>query len=109
MGKLFSIGMIKSSIISLPICCMPKHQNIFLFLIGLFSIYLVLSGNRALTFKRKMKGNLIDQLISGIMLLFSVVMVALGIYFQLNSLENGILFTFFGGFGLFMTIKDFAF
>lgn len=56
-----------------------------------------------------MKGNLIDQLISGIMLLFSVVMVALGIYFQLNSLENGILFTFFGGFGLFMTIKDFAF
>ena len=31
MGKLFSIGMIISSLISIPICWMPKHQNIFLF------------------------------------------------------------------------------
>ena len=109
MGKLFSIGMITSSLISLPICWMPKHQNIFLFLIGLFTIYLVISGNRALTFKRKMKANLTDQLISGSMLFFSVIMISLGIYCQLNSIENGILFTFFGGFGFYMTITDFIF
>ncbi|OAB29038.1 hypothetical protein SAMN05444395_102203 [Flavobacterium fryxellicola] len=109
MGKLFSIGMITSSLISLPICSIPKHQNVFLFLIGLFTIYLVLSGNRALTFKRKMKSDLIDQLISGTMLFFSLIMISLGIYCQFNSTENGILFTFFGGFGLFMTIKDFVF
>lgn len=57
MGKLFSIGMITSSLISLPICWMQKHQNIFLFLIGLFTIYLVISGNRALTFKHKIKAD----------------------------------------------------
>lgn len=50
-----------------------------------------------------------DKLISGSMLFFSVVMISIGLYCQLNAIENGILFTFFGGFGLYMTIKDFIF
>lgn len=109
MGKLFSIGMITSSLISIPICWMPNHQNIFLFLIGLFTIYLVISGNRALSFKSKSKADLLDKIISGTMLFFSVIMIAIGFYCQINSIANGILFTFFGGFGLFMTVKDFIF
>ncbi|MBQ0787561.1 MAG: hypothetical protein KBT69_08680, partial [Oceanihabitans sp.] len=44
MGKLFSIGMITSSFISIPITFMPNHENTFLCLIGLFTIYLVISG-----------------------------------------------------------------
>ncbi|CAD0008820.1 hypothetical protein [Flavobacterium chungangense] len=109
MGKLFSIGMLTSSIISLIICWIPNHQNIFLFLIGLFTIYLVVSGNRALTFKHKLKADLTDKVISGIMLLFSVIMILLGIYCQLNNITNGILFIFFGGFGFYMSYKDFIF
>ncbi|WP_264523563.1 hypothetical protein [Flavobacterium sp. N502536] len=109
MGNLFSIGMIISSLLSLPICWMPKHQNIFLFLIGLFTIYLVISGNRVLNFKHKTKADFYDKLISGSMLFFSVIMIAIGINCQLNSVQNGILFTFFGGFGLYMTVKDFIF
>ncbi|WP_348823322.1 hypothetical protein [Flavobacterium aestuarii] len=111
MGKLFSIGMITSSLLSLPICFMPKHQNLFLFLIGIFSIYLVISGNRALTFKLKSKiqAGLTDRLISGIMLFSSVIMILIGIYCVVNTIANGVLFAFFGGFGLFMTVKDFIF
>ncbi|CAA9199425.1 hypothetical protein [Flavobacterium collinsii] len=109
MGKLFSIGMFISTLISIPICWMPKHQNIFLFLIGLFTIYLVISGNRALNFKHKTKADFYDKLISGTMLFFSVIMISIGIYCQLNSVQNGILFTFFGGFGLYMTVKHFIF
>jgi uncharacterized membrane protein len=109
MGNLFSIGMVTSSLISIPICWMPNHQNIFLFLIGLFTIYLVISGNRALAFKRKLKADFIDKLISGSMLFFSVVMIGIGLYCQFKSIENGILFTFFGGFGFYMTVKDFIF
>lgn len=109
MGKLFSIGMITSSLISLLICWMPKHQNIFLFLIGLFTIYLVISGNRALSFKTKPKADLTDKIISGTMLFFSVIMISIGLYCQLSNITNGILFTFFGGFGLFMTVKDLIF
>ncbi|WP_281987489.1 hypothetical protein [Aquimarina aggregata] len=110
-GKLFSIGMITSSLISLPISLMPNHENIFLFLIGLFTIYLVVAGKRALLFKSKHKKQTdwIDKVISGSMLLFSVVMIAVGSYGVINVIENSVLFLFFGAFGLFTTVKDFRF
>jgi len=111
LGKLFSIGMFTSSIISLPIACMPNHKNIFLFLIGLFTIYLVLVGNRALTFKPtlKEKATLLDKTISGSMVLISIFMILLGIIGFFKRMDNNILYLFFGGFGLIMTIKDFIF
>ncbi len=109
MGKLFSIGMITSSLISMPISWMPNHENLFLFLIGLFTIYLVLAGNRSLTFKTKEKADWIDKMISGSMLLFSSIMVAIGIYGVMNNIPFSVLQLFFGGFGLLLTIKDFRF
>lgn len=109
MGKLFSIGMITSSLISVPISWMPNHQNLFLFLIGLFTIYLVLAGNRALTFKTKDKANWIDKIISGSMLLFSLIIILTGSYGILNNTSYNLLHLFFGGFGLFLTLKDFRF
>ncbi|MCG8750529.1 hypothetical protein G1L02_12580 [Tenacibaculum finnmarkense] len=109
MGKFFSIGMITSSLISIPISWMPNHENLFLFLIGLFTIYLVLAGNRALTFKTKDKADWIDKMISGSMLFFSLIMIIIGIYGVLNNISFSILYLFFGGFGLFLTIKDFRF
>lgn len=109
MGKLFSLGMITSSLISIPISWLPNHENLFLFLIGLFTIYLVLAGNRALTFKIKEKANWIDKMISGSMLLFSLIMIIVGIQGVLNNNSMSILYLFFGGFGLFLAIKDFIF
>jgi len=109
MGKLFSIGMITSSLISIPISWMPNHKNLFLFLIGLFTIYLVLAGNRALAFKTKEKANWIDKMISGSMFLFSLLMVIIGIYGLLNNISLSLLYLFFGGFGLLLSVKDFKF
>lgn len=109
MGELFSIGMIISSLISIPISWMPNHENLFLFLIGLFTIYLVLAGNRALTFKTKEKADWVDKMVSGSMLLFSSIMVIIGIYSVLNDISFSILYLFFGAFGLFLTVKDFIF
>ena len=109
MGKLFSIGMLVSSLISLPISCMPNHENVFLFLIGLFTIYLVLAGNRALTFKTKKEADKKDKLLSGAMVFFSAIMVLNGIYGLINNSSMSILFLFFGGFGLLMSIQDFRF
>ncbi|MBE0393761.1 hypothetical protein [Flavobacterium sp. PL002] len=109
LGKLFSVGMLTSSVLSLLICWIPKHHNLFLFLIGIFTIYLVVSGNRAIKFKSKNKADLFDKIISGTMLLLSLVMILIGIYCVLNNITNGILFVFFGSLGLFMTVKDFLF
>ena len=109
MGNLFSIGMITSSLISLPIAWMPKHENLFLFLIGIFTIYLVLTGNRALKLKKEKSAFPADVLISGGMILFSCIMIAMGTYRIINSLSNSILYLFFGGAALFLSIRDFRF
>lgn len=109
-GKTFSYSMFISSLVSLVIARMPGHENLFLFLIGVFTIYLVLAGNRALTFKGGIKSSAdtIDKTISGTMLGASVLMLLIGVY-QIVSHKGGnaVLFIFFGGFGLYMTLKDF--
>ena len=111
MGKLFSIGMIVSSLISMPIAWMPNHENLFLFLIGLFTIYLVVSGNQILTFKSKNKqvAEPIDKIISGSMLILSVFMILFGVYGLVKGNSAYSLFVFFGGFGLSLTLRDFIF
>ena len=108
-GKIFSIGMITSSLISLPICWLPKHENIFLFLIGIFTIYLVLSGNRVLLFKKKTQANFTDKLISGTLLIGAIAMVVLGSLYLSQQQNAGILFLFFGIISLIMAIRDFRF
>ena len=108
-GKVFSVAMIGSALISLVVASLPNHRNTFLFLIGVFTIYMVLAGNRALTLnvKTKPRATVTDRIISGTMLLGSVAMVVLGIYGIMNELPNSVLFSFFGGIGLLMTLSDF--
>jgi uncharacterized membrane protein len=108
-GKIFSYAMIISALISLFVARMSHHENLFLFLIGIFTIYMVLAGNRALTLKSKTKtkADLVDKLISGTMLFASIIMLGIGIIGQVQHIDNSVLYLFFGGFGAFMTWKDF--
>ncbi|WP_276484654.1 hypothetical protein [Paraflavitalea pollutisoli] len=108
-GILFSYAMVISSLISLFIARMPRHENLFLFLIGIFTIYLVLAGNRALTLKSKSKttAEWKDKAISGAMMIVSVIMLVVGTIGMVHSAGNSILYIFFGAFGAFMTAKDF--
>ncbi len=106
-GKIFSVAMIGSALISLVVARLPGHQN--LFLIGVFTIYLVLSGNRALTLnpRVKLRASATDKAISGTMLVISVAMILIGIHGLVNQLPNNVLFIFFGGVGLFVSVSDF--
>ena len=108
-GKVFSYGMVISSLISLPICWLPNHENNFLFLIGIFTIYLVISGNRVLSFKKKKEANFTDKLISTIMFVASLFMMTFGTYFLLKNNSGGILFLFFGLIAFAISLRDFKF
>ena len=108
-GKVFSYGMVISSLISLPICWLPNHENNFLFLIGIFTIYLVISGNRILLFKKKKEANFKDKFISSVMITASVLMLLFGTYFLINNNSGGILYLFFGTTAFFISIRDFKF
>lgn len=111
LGKLFSIAMLTSSLISIPITLLPNHTNPFLCLIGLFTIYLVLSGNQILTFKskKKLEATPLDKIISGSMLVLSVIMLLFGAFGIIKGSLGHLLYLIFGGFGLLLTIKDFLF
>lgn len=111
LGKIFAISMIISCIIIIPISWLPNHESLFLFLISLFTIYLVLIGRRALTFKsrKKLKADSVDITISTTMLFFSLFMVSYGAYGFFNQVPDNILYIIFGGLGLFLTIKNFIF
>ncbi|MDF4204685.1 hypothetical protein PXD56_17070 [Maribacter sp. SA7] len=109
LGKWFSWSMIISSVISLVVARMPNHINTFLFLIGIFTIYMVLAGNRALTFKstKKTKANLTDKLVSGIMAICALLMIGFGVTGLLNGYSHSILYLFFGIIGLFLPYGDY--
>ncbi|PZP50673.1 MAG: hypothetical protein DI598_05075 [Pseudopedobacter saltans] len=111
LGKVFTVGMGISSLLSLIIAVMPKHENTFLFLIGIFTIYMLISGNRSIKYK-KMDADMripLDKIVSVSMLVGSVVMVALFVYCYINKLGNGVLFLFFGLLSGLMAWKDWKF
>lgn len=108
-GKIFSYGMVISSLISLPICWLPNHENNFLFLIGIFTIYLVISGNRVLLFKNKEEANYTDKLVASLMFMASLFMISFGTYFLLKNNSVGILYLLFGLTALLNSIRDFKF
>jgi len=111
-GKVFVYAMLASAILSIPVCFMPGHENMFLFAIAVFTIYLVLSGQRALLYKLNNLKNIKtwkDWLISGVMCVFGLALVTEGTLKLLYPKEPSILFLFFGGVSLFLSIQDFRF
>ncbi|WP_339629018.1 hypothetical protein [uncultured Maribacter sp.] len=110
LGKWFTWSMIISSAISLVVARMPDHINNFLFLIGIFTIYMVLAGNRALTFKsvKKTEANIIDKLVSGIMAASALLMIGFGINGLIHEFSHSLLFLFFGSIGVFLPYGDYT-
>lgn len=109
LGNVFTISIILSVVLSLIIASLPNHKNTFLFLIGVFTIYLVIVGNRALKFKTETQDNVLDKIISGIMLLCALVMIILGSLGLMQKANGALLFLIFGGFGCFLSLMDFRF
>ncbi|MDH7446621.1 hypothetical protein [Aquimarina sp. 2201CG14-23] len=105
-GKVFSVTMLISALIALPITLLPNHENLLLHLLSIFTIYLVISGNRVLKFKKHYTLGMLDITITVIMGLVFISMVIIGLYYKLNEIPKSALFFFFGGFGIMTTIRD---
>ena len=78
-GLIFFYSMMLSGIIAMIVAVLPNHESPFLFAVGIFGLYFVLTGNRALNFKRKNPDLKIDKLISIIMITTGVLMILLPI------------------------------
>lgn len=56
-GKIFFWGMFSASIAALIISNLPEHNNLFLFAVGGFTLYMICSGYRIVYLKRQTKNS----------------------------------------------------
>lgn len=107
-GKVFFYGMIVAGSSGIIASLLPEHYNPFLFVVGLFSIYLVVSGYRALGFtKIKTKAQLRpDILLAWGMMVVAVLMVLFGGYVLIKIDTIGIVLLIFGVIAFFNGYTD---
>lgn len=102
-GKVFYYTMLISALIAFVVSALPNHESPFLFSIGVFSIYFLLSGFRSLNFKQKEFNLKIDRVIACTIILTGLFMILYPIilYRKLN-----IILLVFGIVGIMFGIRD---
>ena len=105
-GKIFFVSMLVAGISSLVLSLI--HPNYFLFMVGVFTLYMVGSGQRYLSHKQhdKIHSKGIDWVLTIFMLIAGVLFVGIGILTILKSNLFGIVFTTFGCLGLLFVWQD---
>jgi uncharacterized membrane protein len=107
-GKVFLYSMLLAGISSLILAVM--HPNNFLFIIGIFTIFLVGTGRRYLSLKLLVRGQkplLVDWFLTVMMLVFGVIFIGYGLYFLMQSDMFSTVYIVFGVAGLRYVLKDF--
>lgn len=102
-GLIFYYSMLASGFIAMVVALLPQHQSPFLFSVGIFSSYFVLTGYRALKFKSKNIDLKVDKWIAWTMIITGVLMIALPIVFE-SSIN--IVLTVFAIIGIGLSVKD---
>lgn len=102
-GIIFYYTMLFAALSALVIAVLPKHENAFLFTIGIFSSYFIISGYRALQFKKAAPKVFIDKIIAVVMLLTGICMI---LYPIISKGQFNIILTIFGTVGIVFSSRD---
>ncbi len=100
-GKVFTYSMLTSGFSALLLALL--HPNYFLFIVGIFTIYMVGSGHRYLYLKllaQEQKPALIDWALTIGMLVFGLGFLGVGAYHLIKGNNFGLVFLVFGFLGL---------
>ncbi|WP_298303097.1 DUF2306 domain-containing protein [Flavobacterium sp.] len=104
-GKIYFYSMLTAAIVALPMSYL--HPNYFLFIIGVFTAFMLLSGKRYLLKKKTSDVTSTDWLLTIIMLIFGLGFLGFG---MLNLIKNeffGIVFIAFGSISLLFVGQDY--
>lgn len=102
-GKVFFYSMLLSALVALVVSMLPGHTNPFLFSIGLFSSYFIVTGYRALRFKQREVNLGMDKFLAWFILLVGVSMI---LYPLIALSKLNIVLTVFGLISLAFGIRD---
>ena len=102
-GIVFYYSMLAAALSALVIAVLPKHESPFLFTIGVFSSYFIITGYRALRFKKSNISLTLDKLIAVFMILTGIVMI---VYPFIYTGKLNIVLTIFGTIGIIFATRD---
>lgn len=105
LGKIFIPGMLIAGFTSLFMAVI--HPNTFLFMVGIFTIYLVGTGARAISTKRPLANQPLDRLLQLGMVISGLSLGYLGTMGVVNGNNFGIVYMVFATIGLLMVMQDF--
>lgn len=108
-GKIFSLSMLMTGVSALVLAIL--NPNYFLFIIGIFTIYLTATGHRYIYLKMlsiHQRPKELDWLITISMLLAGIIFLVMGILQLISGTTFGIVFIVFGMIGLLFVKTDFA-
>jgi len=103
-GEIFFYSMLISALLALLISVLPNHISPFLFCVGIFSTYLILSGYRSILLKRKGMDLRADKILSAIMIITGLAMIFYPIIIE--GAVNIVLLVF-GALGILFGLRDF--
>ncbi|WP_129715135.1 hypothetical protein [Pedobacter sp. SYP-B3415] len=93
-GNIYFYSLITASLVSLPMAYL--HPNLFLFIVGVFTTYMLLTGKLYLTKKTCRDVRPGDWILSVIMLLFSVMFLVIGAINLYKGVFFGLVLVVFG-------------
>lgn len=102
-GSVFFYCMLLSALLSLVVAITPGHENSFLFSIGVFSSYLLISGKRSIRFREESRNFHTDRGIAYMVIIagFSMIVYPIVLFKELNPV-----LTAFGVLGVYLGVRD---
>jgi uncharacterized membrane protein len=104
-GNIYFVSMLVAALAALVLSYI--HPNYFLFIVGVFTAFMLLSGRRYINKKSGSDVRMADWLLSGVMLLFALAFVGFGSYKIYLGESFGGVFLAFGGIALLFVYQDY--
>jgi uncharacterized membrane protein len=102
LGRIFYYAMLIAAIVSMPMSYL--HPNYFLFIIGVFTSFMLLSGRRYMVNKGKPEWQ--DWLLTSLMLVLAMAFIGFGGYHMIRGDSFGLVFLVFGSVSLLFVYHD---
>jgi uncharacterized membrane protein len=103
-GTVYFYSMLIAALVSFPMSYL--HSDYFLFIVGVFTTYMLLSGKRYLKNKGISDVKPIDWLLTFVMLFFGIAFIVFGIHKLINNNSFGTVLIVFGGISCLFVWRD---